>query len=140
MKFSSPAPILHPGLGSATDRWRSLSSLTEPPGLEDWGAGIEDGGSPGIEDGGSSAIEDGGSSGTGQDWSVFRMGKTRKPKRVAASRSDPVGLDSAIAELERGMDQVGKRGKDWGMRGQAFIGGFGIFLIIPQLAHWVNEQ
>ena len=124
MKFSSPAPILHPGLGSATDRWRSLSCLTEPPGLEDWGAGIEDGGSSGI----------------GQDWSVFRMGKTRKPKRVAASRSDPVGLDSAIAELERGMDQVGKRGKDWGMRGQAFIGGFGNFLVIPQLAHRVNEQ
>ena len=139
MKFSSPAPILYPGLGSATDRWRSLSCLTEPPGLEDREAGIEDGGSSGIEDGGA-GIEDGGSSGIGQDWRVFRMGKTRKPKRVAASRSDPVGLDSAIAELERGMDQVGKRGKDWGMMGQAFIGGVGNFLVIPQLAHWVNEQ
>ena len=33
------------------------------------------------------------------------MGKVRKHKQKAA-RVDPVGLDSAIAELQHGMDQV----------------------------------
>ena len=36
-----------------------------------------------------------------------RMGKVRKHKQKAP-RVDPVGLDSAIAELQHGMDQVGK--------------------------------
>ena len=33
------------------------------------------------------------------------MGKTRKSRKVFKSRDDPVGLDSAIKELENGMER-----------------------------------
>ena len=32
------------------------------------------------------------------------MGKSRKPRKGLTSRDDPVGLDSAILELEKGLD------------------------------------
>ena len=41
------------------------------------------------------------------------MGKTRKSRKVYKARDDPVGLDSAIEELENGMDkEFGKSGED----------------------------
>ena len=33
------------------------------------------------------------------------MGKSRKSRKVLRSRDDPVGLDSAILELENGLDK-----------------------------------
>jgi len=43
------------------------------------------------------------------------MGKTRKSRKVLKARDDPVGLDSAIAELENGMD------KEFGVAGDESI-------------------
>ena len=45
----------------------------------------------------------------------IKMGKTRKSRKVLKARDDPVGLDSAIAELENGMD------KEFGVAGDESV-------------------